>query len=83
MTDLATRRLVIDARNRLSAAARQLLGLSLLGRMIRAARRSGFGAIVVLADAGEIDHLRPLLIDEAGVAIVPAVPAAPIPTQTA
>jgi 1L-myo-inositol 1-phosphate cytidylyltransferase / CDP-L-myo-inositol myo-inositolphosphotransferase len=75
MTDPATRRLVIDARNRSSAAARQLLGLSLLRRMIRAARRSGFGNIVVLADADGIDHLRPLVFDEAAVTIVPTVPA--------
>ena len=76
MTHSTTRRLVIDARNRSSAAARQLLGLSLLRRMIRAARRSGFGDIVVLADADDIDRLRPLIIDEAAVTIVPAVPAA-------
>lgn len=83
MTDLAARRLVIDARNRSSAAARQLLGLSLLRRMIRAAGRSGFGNIVVLAGADEIDHLRPLVIDEAAVAIVPAVPTTPKGTVTA
>ena len=74
MTDPATRRLVIDARNRSSTAALQLLGLSLLRRMIRAARRSGFGNIVVLADADEIDRLRPLVIDEAAVTIVAAMP---------
>lgn len=73
MTDPATRRLVIDARNRVSAAALQLLGLSLLRRMIRAARRSGFDDIVVLAGADDIDRLRPLVVDEAAVAIVPAV----------
>jgi phosphatidylglycerophosphate synthase len=75
MTHPAARRLVIDARNRSSAAARQLLGLSLLRRTIRAARRSGFGDIVVLAGAHEIDRLRPLIIDEGAVTIVTAVPA--------
>jgi phosphatidylglycerophosphate synthase len=74
MTDPATRRLVIDARNRPPAAAYQLLGLSLLQRTIRAARRSGFGNIVVLSGVEEIDHLGPLLIDEPAVTIVPAVP---------
>ena len=74
MTDAANRRLVIDARNRSSAAARQLLGLSLLRRMIRAARRSGFGNIVILAGADEIDHVRSLIIDEAAVTITPVVP---------
>jgi phosphatidylglycerophosphate synthase len=43
--------------------------------MIRAARRSGFGNIVVLADADEIDRLRPLITDEPEVMIGPAVPA--------
>ena len=71
----ATRRLVIDARNRSSAAARQLLGLTLLRRMIRAARRSGFGNIVVLADADDIDRLLPLITGETSVTIVPAIPA--------
>ena len=83
MTHPAARRLVIDARNRSTAAARQLLGLSLLRRTIRAARRSGFGNIVVLADADEVDHLRPLIIGEAAVTIVPAVPSAPKDTVTA
>ena len=73
MNNAATRRLVIDARNRSSAAAYQLLGLSLLRRMIRAATRSGFDNIVVLAGADEIDRLRPLVIDEAAVTIAPAV----------
>ena len=59
MTHPATRRLVIDARNRSAAAARQLLGLSLLRRMIRAARRSGFGNIVVLAGADDIANSLP------------------------
>jgi phosphatidylglycerophosphate synthase len=82
MTHPATRRLVIDARNRSSAAARQLLGLSLLQRTIRAARRSGFGNIVVLAGVNEIDHLR-LIIDEDAVTIVPTVPTAQNGTVTA
>ena len=75
MTHTATRRLVIDARNRSSAAACQLLGLTLLRRMIRAGRRSGFGSIVVLAATDEIDRLRSLIADEAAVTIGPAVPA--------
>jgi 1L-myo-inositol 1-phosphate cytidylyltransferase / CDP-L-myo-inositol myo-inositolphosphotransferase len=83
MTQPATRRLVIDARNRSWAGARPLLGLSLLRRMIRAARRSGFGNIVVLAEMDEIDRLRPLIIDEAAVAIVPALPSAKNGTVTA
>ena len=83
MTHPAARRLVIDARNRSSAAARQLLGLSLLRRMIRAARRSGFDDIVVLAGADEIDRLRPLIVDESAVTIVPAVPTAQKGTVTA
>ena len=83
MTQPATRRLVIDARNRSAAAARQLLGLSLLRRMIRAARRSGFGNIVVLAGADEIDRLRPLLLGETAVAIAPAVPTPQNGTVTA
>ena len=83
MTHPATRRLVIDARNRSAAAARQLLGLSLLRRMIRAARRSGFGNIVVLADANEIDRLRALILDESAVAIVPTVPTPQNDTATA
>jgi len=78
-----TRHLVIDARNRSSAAAYQLLGLSLLRRTIRAARRSGFGNIVVLAGAEEIDRLRPLIIDEAAVTILPEVPTPPNGTVTA
>jgi phosphatidylglycerophosphate synthase len=69
-----TRRLVIDARNRVPAAARPLLGLSMLRRMIRAARRSGFGDFVVLAGADEIDRVRPLIGDEVGVTIAPQVP---------
>jgi phosphatidylglycerophosphate synthase len=68
-------RLVIDARNRSSAAARQLLGLTLLRRMIRAARRSGFGDIIVLALNDEIDRLRPLVANEPTVTIAPVVPA--------
>ena len=83
MTHPATRRLVIDARNRSAAAARQLLGLSLLRRMIRAARRSGFGNIVVLAGANEIDRLRALILEETAVAIVPTVPAPQNDTVTA
>ena len=83
MTDPATRRLVIDARSRSSAAAYQLLGLSLLRRMIRAARRSGFGNIVVLAGANEIDRLRALILEETAVAIVPAVPTLQNDTVTA
>ena len=74
MTDPATRRLVIDARNRALAAARWLLGLNLLQRMIRAARRSSFSDIVVLAATDEIDRLRPLIADEPAVTIGPAVP---------
>jgi phosphatidylglycerophosphate synthase len=42
--------------------------------MIRAARRSGFENIVVLAGADEIDRVRPLISDEADVSIVPEVP---------
>ena len=83
MTRLAPRRLVIDARNRSSAAARQLLGLSVLRRMIRAARRSGFGDVVVLAGTDDIDQLRPLISDEAAVTIVPAVPTPHYGTVTA
>ena len=83
MTDPATRRLVIDARNRSTAAARQLLGLSLLRRMIRAARRSGFGDILVLAGADEIDRLRPLISDETAVTVVPTLPTAEKGTVTA
>jgi len=83
MTHSATRRIVIDARNRSGAAARHLLGLSVLRRMIRAARRSGFGNIVVLAGADEIDRLRPVIIDEAAVMIVSAVPALQNSTVTA
>jgi phosphatidylglycerophosphate synthase len=51
--------------------------------MIRAARRSGFGTIVVLANANEIDRLRPLIIDEALVMIAPAVPSSENGTVTA
>ena len=83
MTDPATRRLVIDARNRSSTAALQLLGLSLLRRMIRAARRSGFGDILVLAGADEIDRLRPLISDETTVTVVPTLPIAEKGTVTA
>jgi phosphatidylglycerophosphate synthase len=67
------RRLVIDARNRSSAAARELLGLTLLRRMIRAARRSGFSDIFILANSDEIDGLRPLIAEEPAVTIAPAV----------
>jgi phosphatidylglycerophosphate synthase len=63
------RRLVVDARNRSSAAARALLGLTLLLRMIRAARRSGFNDIFILANSDEIDRLRPLVADEPRVTI--------------
>lgn len=83
MTDPAPRRLVIDARNRSQAAARELLGLNLLKRMVRAARRSGFGDIVVLAGANEIDSLQPLIIGEDMVAILPAVPPVQKDTVTA
>ena len=82
MTQPATRCLVIDARNRSVSAGRQLLGLNLLRRMIRAARRSGFGNIVVLA-SNEIDHLRTLTGDEPAVTIVPTVPAPQKGTVTA
>lgn len=74
MTHAATRRLVIDARDRSSASGYQLLGLSLLRRTIRAARRSGFGNIVVLTGADDVDRLRRLIIDEPVVTIVSAVP---------
>jgi len=70
MTGPAPRRLIIDARNRVEAAGQLLLGLSLLQRMIRAARRSGFGAIVVLARAEEVGSVRPLVGDEADVVVV-------------
>ncbi len=82
MTDPAPRRLVIDARNHSQAAARKLLGLTLLRRMVRAARRSGFGNIVVLAGADEIDSLRPLIAGEAMAVILPAVPPAQKGTVT-
>lgn len=74
MTAIPPRRLVIDARNRSAAAARQLLGLSLLQRMIRAARRSGFGTIVVLAHAAEIDDILPIVGNEANVTVATHVP---------
>ena len=77
-----TRRLVIDTRNRSSVAARQLLGLTLLERMIRAARRSGFDNIVVLARADEIAGVRSLVPGEAGVTIGPEVPVAEEDTET-
>jgi phosphatidylglycerophosphate synthase len=83
MTAPAPRRLVIDARNHSQAAARELLGLSLLKRMVRAGRRSGFGNIVILAGADEIDSLQPLIVGEAMVAILPAIPPAQNGTVTA
>ena len=68
------RRLVIDARKRVVAASRRLLGLSLLRRLIRAGRRSGFGSIVVLARADEIESVRRLVGGELGVVIAAQVP---------
>ncbi len=83
MTAPAPRRLVIDARNHSQAAARELLGLTLLRRMVRAARRSDFGNIVVLAGADEIDSLQLLIAGEAMAVILPAVPPAQKETVTA
>lgn len=83
MTATAPRRLVIDARNHSQSAALKLLGLNLLQRMVRAARRSGFGNIVVLAGANEIASLQPLIAGEAMAVILPAVPPAQKDTVTA
>jgi phosphatidylglycerophosphate synthase len=75
MTDSARPRLIIDAREDAAAAARHLLGLSLLGRLILAARKSGFEDIMVLSPESS-RNLRTLLSAEYHVAVETEVPAA-------
>jgi 1L-myo-inositol 1-phosphate cytidylyltransferase / CDP-L-myo-inositol myo-inositolphosphotransferase len=61
----AAPRLVIDARAATPdgvGPAHRMLGLSLLERTALAARRSGFGALYVLADAADADRYRALLV---------------------
>ena len=75
MTDSSLPRLIIDARADAAAAARPLLGLSLLGRLILAARKSGFGDIMVLSPESS-RNLRVLLAAEYHVAVETEPPGA-------
>ncbi len=63
MTKSPRPRMIIDARENAAAAARPLLGLSLLGRLILAARKSGFEDIMVLSPESS-RNLRVLLAAE-------------------
>src|SRR5215470_18459716 len=57
-------RLLIDGRTSTADGidpAYKLLGLSLLERTVRAARRSGYGRVVVLAERRDIVRFRDLL----------------------
>jgi phosphatidylglycerophosphate synthase len=70
-------RLVIDARDGTADGvepAQRMLGLSLVERTARAARRSGYGAIYVLTRAEEADRYRALLARTPGVEVGDAAP---------
>lgn len=73
-------RLLVDARPEALGAidpARRLLGLSLLRRLALAARRAGFGEILVVAPAGAEARLRPLLAGLPGIAFANRLPSEP------
>lgn len=73
----AAPRLVIDARDGTGDGVRptqRMLGLSLVERTARAARRSGYGAVHVLARAEEADLYRALLARTPGVEVGDAAP---------
>lgn len=70
-------RLLIDARHATPdgvGAAHRLLGLSLIERTACAARRSGYGAVHVVAEDAEAANLRRLLSRLADVTVGPAAP---------
>jgi 1L-myo-inositol 1-phosphate cytidylyltransferase / CDP-L-myo-inositol myo-inositolphosphotransferase len=74
----AAPRLVIDARDGTADGvepAHRVLGLSLVERTARAARRSGYGDIYVLARAEEADRYRALLARTPGVEVGTIAPA--------
>lgn len=83
-------RLVLDVRPETVARldpATELLGLSLLERLVLAARRAGFGDIIVHAPAGDVERFDLLLRDKSGVRVtgdpVPASPAEEVCTVIA
>ena len=72
-----TPRLFVDARTRTADgidAGHRLLGLSLLERTTLAARRSGYGAIFVLAQGEDVERFRRLLARIAGATVDAALP---------
>lgn len=74
----AAPRLVIDARDGTGdgvGPAQRMLGLSLVERTARAARRSGYGTVYVLTRAEETDRYRALLARTPGIAVGDAAPA--------
>ncbi|MBN4083178.1 CDP-alcohol phosphatidyltransferase family protein [bacterium AH-315-B06] len=74
-------RLILDARPETVARldpATAFLGLSLLERLVLAARRAGFGGIVVRAGAGDVARFRLLLRDRVGVRVT----SGPVPAAT-
>ena len=75
MTEPARPRLIIDARADAAPAARPLLGLSVLGRLILAARKCGFEDILVLSPESS-RNLRTLLSAEYQVAVETEIPGA-------
>lgn len=65
-------RLILDARPETVAQpdpATELLGLSLLERLVLAARRAGFGDIIVRAGAGDVERFHLLLRGKSGVRV--------------
>ncbi|MDH3700584.1 MAG: CDP-alcohol phosphatidyltransferase family protein [Alphaproteobacteria bacterium] len=73
MTEIPGPRLIIDAREDAAAAARRMLGLTLLGRLVLAAERSGFRDIMVLSPEGS-RNLRVLLAAEYQVNVATVIP---------
>jgi phosphatidylglycerophosphate synthase len=71
-------RLVIDARDGTGDGVRpaqRMLGLSLVERTARAARRSGYGSVYVLTGAGEAERYRALLARTPGIEVGQSAPA--------
>lgn len=80
-------RLLLDARPSAIGGvdpARRLLGLSLLRRMVLAARRAGFGEVIVLAAQDDADRFAALVAGLPDVTVITAPPADdPVPAPTA
>lgn len=80
---MSATRFLLDARPAAAGGvdpARRLLGLSLLRRMVLAARRAGFGAIIVLAAPDDADRFAPLLGEIPDITVATALPACGVPS---